>query len=80
MLDDVDAQERPKFPVDSRVHGATVITRLPMPAESGGATGGDRPERPLLDRDQPMRASIRRTMGAHNVRQLRPRDAGDRRA
>ena len=61
-------------------HGPAAVTRLPMPATRGGATGGDRPKCPLLNRDQPMRASIRLTMRAHNVGEFQPRDAGDRRA
>src|SRR5216684_2188725 len=30
--------------------GAAVVTRLPMPAEGGGAAGRDRPQRPMLRR------------------------------
>ena len=62
-------------------HGAAAVTRLPMAAEGGGATGLDRLESPTLDGGEAMRATIRVAMGAHDVGELQSRtDARDRRA
>ena len=66
--------------VIGEAHHPAAVTRLPMPAEGGGAAGRDRPDRPMLDRGESMRARIRLAMGAHDVGQFQPRDAGDRRA
>ena len=60
--------------------GAAMITRLRMPAERGGATRRDRAQRPVLDRGESMRTRIGRAMDAHDVGQLQPGDASDRRA
>lgn len=57
--------------------GAAVVTRLPMPAEGGGPAGGDRPQRPMLRRGEPMRPSIGVAVRPHDVRELEPR-TGDR--
>ena len=59
-------------------HGAAPVTRLPMPAEDGGAAGRDRPERHVLDRREAVRPTIGVAVGAHDVRQLQPR-TGDAR-
>ena len=62
-------------------HRTAAVTRLPVPAENGGAAGRDRPERPVLDRREPVRPTIALAMGAHNVGELKPRpDGRDRRA
>ena len=58
-------------------HGAAVITRLPMPAERGGAAGRDGPEGALLHRREPVRASIVVAVLADDLRELEPR-TGDR--
>ena len=47
------------MPIAARVvgdpHGAAPVTRLPMPAEGGGAAGRNRPERHVLDRREAVR-------------------------
>ena len=54
-------------------HGAAAVTRLPMPAEDGGAAGRDRPERHVLDRREAVRPTIRVAVRPHDVRELQPR-------
>ena len=62
-------------------YGAAPVTRLPMPAECGGAAGLDRVKRPTLDGDEAVRSTIRVAMGAQDVREFESRtDARDRRA
>jgi hypothetical protein len=52
-----------------------------MPAQDGGAAGRDRPERPMLDRREAVRATIRVAVRPHNVREFQSgRDARARRA
>jgi hypothetical protein len=61
--------------------GATVVTRLPMPAQEGGAACRDRAQRQRLDRREPVRAAVRVAVGAHEVREgeAEGRDRGRRR-
>src|SRR5205807_8087319 len=54
-------------------HGTAPVTRLPMPAQEGGATGRDRPERHVLDLREAVRLTIPIAMGPHDVRKLEPR-------
>jgi len=62
-------------------HRAAAVTRLPMPAEDGGAAGLDRAQHSLLDGGEAVRATVRVAMGAHDVRELHSRtDDRDRRA
>ncbi len=56
---------------------AAVVTRLPMPAEDGGAAGRNRPQRPVLPCREPMRPPIGIAMRADDVGQLESR-TGDR--
>jgi hypothetical protein len=58
--------------VVAETHGAAAVTRLPMPAERGGAAALDRPERDGLDLGEPVRAPIRVPVRTHDVRQLKP--------
>ena len=62
-------------------HGAASVTRLPMPAEDGGAAGLDRVERSALDGREAVRPTKHVALGAHDVREFESRtDARDRRA
>ena len=47
--------------------GATVVTRLPMPAQEGGAARRDRAQRQRLDPREAMRAAIRVAVSPHDV-------------
>jgi len=47
--------------------GPTVVTRLPTPAQQGGAAGRDRAERRRLHGREPMRTAIGVAVGAHEV-------------
>ncbi len=61
--------------------GAAAVTRLPMPAQAGGAAGRDRSTRRVLDLRETVRATIPVAVRPHDVRELKPRrDARDRRA
>ena len=44
-----------------------MVTRLPMPAQEGGAARRDRAQRQRLDRRESMRAAIGIAVGAHEV-------------
>lgn len=47
--------------------GAAVVTRLPTPAEEGGAARRDRAQRERLDPREPMSTAIRGAVGTHDV-------------
>ena len=53
-------------------HGAAPVTRLPMPAEGGGATGLDGTQSGALHSREAMGELIARTVRAHDVGELHP--------
>ena len=55
--------------VKGETRGATVVTRLPTPAQPGGAARRDRAQSAGLHLREPMCAAIRVAVGTHEVRE-----------